>query len=98
MKLNKLLNICLKTTFSLVACLVIITLVASNLLATKGHELAQLRTQTQQISSKNSQIKNQIANETSLNELENWAIENGFIKISTPIALTTPAPVAYVSH
>lgn len=72
----------------------LVNLVASNVLATQGQELSSLNNEAIELQKENQYIKNTISKQTSLAELEKWADENGFVKVSDPIALTTPAPVA----
>lgn len=90
------LNTSLKIGTVTVAIFAILNLIGANLLATQGEQLSQIYDQTGQIKKENAILANDIAAETSLASLESWADARGFVKISKPIALTTPAPVAYL--
>ena len=98
--INKIQNLhpSLKLTGGLVVVLAILNLVGTNLLATKGHELEQLTQQSISLQKENAILSNQVASLSSLSYIEEKATQLGFEKINKPIALTTPAPVAYLSH
>jgi hypothetical protein len=88
----------LKITGSIVVVLAVLNLIGSNLLATKGHEVEKLTQQTQSLQKENSYLGNQIATKSSLSYIEEQALTLGFQKISQPIALTAPAPVAMLTR
>lgn len=92
------LNTILKINFIVVITLAILNLVGTNLLATQGQQLNQIYAQTNQIRKENVALANDIAKESSLLALETWADSRGFVKVDKPLALTTPAPVAYLSR
>ncbi len=98
--INKLKNIhlSLKLTGALVVVLAVSNLVGSNLLATRGHEVETLTIKAKTLQKENSYLSNQIAKFSSLSYIENQANTQGFQKINSPVALTTPAPVAYLSR
>lgn len=94
----KSLHLSYKITGSLVVVLAIFNLIGSNLLATRGEEVDLITTQTLTLEKENVHLSNQIARLSSLSYIEEKANSLGFEKISKPIALTPPAPVAYLSQ
>ncbi len=95
---EKLTNLSLKIGLVSVFILAILNLVGSNFLATQGNEVQQLQQQTAQLRKENIRLKNQVAEVSSLANLEIWADSKGFIKISQPLALSAASPVAYLSQ
>lgn len=91
-------NLTFKISLATLFVLVIANLIGSNLLATGGSELQSVNHEYQTLQKENSYLKNQIAQASSLNNLEVWAETHGYVKISNPLALTAPAPVAYVAQ
>lgn len=89
------LNQTIKLSLLAVITLAVLNLIGSNLLATGGRELNDLNHEYQTLKKENAYLKNQIASQNSLSSLETWADDHGFVKIQKPIALTTPAPVAF---
>lgn len=88
----------LKLTGMIVVVLALFNLVGSNLLATRGHELESLTKETLLLQKENTNLQNQVASYSSLSRIEAAALALGFQKISSPIALTAPEPVAMATH
>lgn len=95
---NKIINTSIKISTLAVAVLAVFNLIGSNLLATQGGELSQVLAKTAAVKKQNTVLANQIAQQSSLATLDAWAQTQGFVQINQPIALTTPAPVAYVAQ
>ncbi len=94
----KTLNLSLKITGSLIVVLGLLNLIGSNLLATKGHQLETLTTQTIALEKENTILNNQISQYSSLSYVQSQAEALGFEEINKPIALTPPAPVALLTR
>ena len=98
MKQKLTLNHLLKTTYLLVVVLGLGNLIATNVLATSGRQMESLSQQTVQLDKDNLYLRNQIAQITSISRLEEQAVTLGYQPISRTLAVTTPAPVAYVTQ
>lgn len=98
MKINKPLDFSLKFTAALAIILAILNIVGTNLLATQGQELEKLNQKTIQLRNQNQILTNKISHFSSLSYLEEKAREQGFVKITQPLALKDAAPVAFVSR
>lgn len=92
----------LKQLIKIIAGLVVVTglanLVFTNILAGGGGELAQVNQQTLELYKDNHYLRTQIAQKTALALIEERARELGFVAISGTLAISTPAPVAYVAQ
>lgn len=91
-------NLSLKITYALVVVLAVLNIVGSNLLATQGSELEQIRQKTTRLESQNQSLTNRIAGYSSLSYLEKKAKDHNFLKISQPLALKGVTPVAYLNR
>ncbi len=89
-------NHSIKLILALVVILGLANLVGTNVLATGGRQLDSLHQQIIVLEKDNLYLKNQIAQATSLQNLETQAINLGFVPVNQTIAIVTPAPVAYV--
>lgn len=86
----------LKVIGTTIVILALLNLVGSNILATKGSELTKINQQIYQAQRQNDYLSQKIASHTSLSKIQAKAQELGFVSVSQPVALTTPAPVAYI--
>lgn len=92
------LNKITKITIALVVTLSLANLIATNVLATGGHELEDISMQTAQLQKENLYLKNQISQHTSLSTIESIARDRGFEEISHTLAVSSSTPVAYVAQ
>ena len=96
MKIN--LNQITKFIIVLSVVLGLANLVVTNVLATGGHELNDVNSQTIVLQKNNLYLKNQIAQASSLANIEGQAIALGFTPIRQTVAISGSTPVAYMAQ
>jgi hypothetical protein len=79
-----------------VGVLGVANVIATNLLATGGYELAQYAAKADTLEKENFYLTSQIASYQSLSLVETRAKELGFVNISNVISLSGTTPVAFV--
>lgn len=96
--MNRYLNLTYKFTFILTILLAAVNLIGSNLLSTHGQTLETTNQELVSIRKENLYLTAQIAQNSSLSTISLKAQGLGFVTIDKPLALSTPAPVAYVAQ